>query len=143
MHTVSHPRKDKVNYTKRIRENQKRRGHELLPQELRGKLPKLYSTDGQGDKAIAKVKFFGANGWTWYATEFDGKNTFFGLVVGDFPELGYFNLTELEEARMPKPKVTPPANYVFTAGYPAVERDLYFKPLSLGEARKRHGIQPL
>ena len=132
-----------MNYTKRIRENQKRRGHELLPQGLRGKLPKLYSTDGQGDKAIAQVKFFAFNGWVWYVTEFDGDETFFGLVVGDYPELGYFNLTELEETRVPKPDVVLPANYFFTAGYPAVERDIYFKPLSLGEARKRHDLQPL
>ena len=34
--------------------------------------------------------------WTWYATEFDGKDTFFGLVQGIEEELGYFSLTELQ-----------------------------------------------
>ena len=129
-----------MNYTKRISENQKRRGHELLPQELRGKLPKLYSTDGQGDKAIAQVKFFGANGWTWYATEFDGKDTFFGLVVGDLTELGYFSLAELETTRIPEPKEPLPENSFSMAGYPAIERDFYFKQRSLWELRKLHHV---
>jgi hypothetical protein len=29
--------------------------------------------------------------WTWYSTEFDGEDLFFGLVVGFETELGYFN----------------------------------------------------
>ena len=86
------------------------------------------------------MKFFSAS-WTWYATEFDGDDTFFGLVVGDYPELGYFTLTELEEARISKLGVVPPANYVFMLGYPAVERDLYFKPQSLGKMQKIHGLK--
>lgn len=136
MFTASRPGRSKVNYTKRIKENQKRRGHELLPQELRGKLPKLYSTDGQGDKAIVQVKFFAnANDWEWYATEFDGDDTFFGLVIGDFSELGYFTLTELEMARIPEPEEEPPEGFFHLVGYPAVERDIYFKPRSLLELR--------
>ena len=34
-------------------------------------------------EAIAHVKFFTPDSnWTWYATEFDGEDTFFGLVQG-------------------------------------------------------------
>lgn len=132
-----------MQYTKRIRENQRRRGHELLPRELRGRLPKLYRTEGQGDQAIAQVKFFGANGWTWYATEFDGQDTFFGLVVGDDLEVGYFSLFELESARIPEQEVSLPGNVISMAAYPAVERDLQFKPQSLAKVRQAHSIQPL
>lgn len=57
--------------------------------------------------------------WTWYTIEFDGDDLFFGWVVGDFPELGYFRLTELEELRGP-------------VGLKA-ERDLYFTPKRLSE----------
>ena len=48
----------------------------------------------------------------------------FGLVEGFETELGYFDLTELAEAT------------VF-GGVPAVERDLYWKPQTLGEIRRQ------
>ena len=54
-------------------------------------LPKLYSQEEKGDEAVAYVKFFTPwSNWTWYATEFDGEDTFFGLVIGLETELGYF-----------------------------------------------------
>ena len=129
-----------MNYTKHIVENQKRRGHALLPQALRAKLPELYSTDSQGDDALAQVRLFGANGWCWYITEFDGEDTCFGLVFGDATEYGYFSLSELESARIPAPEKLAhlPRNAVVVAGYPAVERDLHFQPQSLGEVRACH-----
>jgi hypothetical protein len=129
-----------VNYTKRIIENQKLRGHELLPRDLRQKLPPLYSTEAQGDRAIAQVKLCGVNGWEWYATEFDGQDTLFGLVVGYFTELGYFSLSELESSRIPQPKQPGLGNVINMAGYPAVERDLHFQPRSLEEVRKEHHL---
>jgi hypothetical protein len=137
-----------MNYTKRMIENQKRRGHELLPQELRQKLPKLYSTDGQGDKAIAQVRLFTFGGWSWYITEFDGIDTCFGLVFGDVnEELGYFTITELEDTRIPAPDRFDDTlqdlaqGFVSLAGYPTVERDLYWQPKSLGEIRTDHQSQ--
>ena len=60
--------------------------------------------------------------WTWYATEFDGDDAFFGYVVGDFPELGYFSLSELQQIR----------GYL---GLP-VERDRFFRPTPLRELKK-------
>ena len=92
----------------------------LLTKELRNKLPPLYSQDGKGGDAIVHVKFFTPDSsWTWYATEFDGEDTFFGLVKGLETELGYFSLSELEANRGP-------------LGLP-IERDRLFKPTYLKE----------
>jgi len=92
----------------------------LLTKEIRRALPPLGSQDGQGLDAIARVKFFTPDGgWTWYATEFDGEDTFFGLVVGFEAELGYFQLSELEQVRG---RLELP-----------IERDRSFKPTALRE----------
>lgn len=92
----------------------------LLTKEVLGKLPKLYSQESKGLEAIAVVKFFTPDGgWTWYATEFDGKDTFFGLVDGLEKELGYFSLSELQSVRG-------------KLGLP-IERDRYFQPRKLKE----------
>jgi hypothetical protein len=100
--------------------NDRIRGMKLLTQEIRKKLPPLYSQEGKGGKAVVVVKYFTpSSSWTWYATEFDGEDTFFGLVDGQFKELGYFSLRELEEVRGPM-------------GLP-IERDLYWQPKMLEE----------
>lgn len=92
----------------------------LLTQEIRRILPPLYSQDGLGGKAVARVKFFTPDSnWTFYAVEFDGQDIFFGLVEGHCKELGYFSLSELQRARGP-------------LGLP-VERDLYWQPKRLEE----------
>lgn len=99
------------------------RGHKLLTKELAAKLPELYSQDDKGEEAVAVVKFFSPyTGWRWYVTEFDGVDTFFGLVEGFETELGYFSLQELESVT------------VF-GGVPAIERDLHWTPRTLGELR--------
>ena len=93
---------------------------ELLTEEIRKQLPPLYSQDKLGGKAVAYVKFFTPDSsWTWWAIEFDGQDTFFGLVEGHVKELGYFNLSELQKARGP-------------LGLP-VERDLHWQPKRLEE----------
>jgi len=98
--------------------NNKIRGMKLLPDEIRKKLPPLYSQDGKGGKAVAYAKFFSpSSNWTFYVCEFDGKDIFFGLVEGFEKELGYFSLSELESARGPM-------------GLP-IERDLYWQPKTL------------
>lgn len=85
----------------------------LLTEEIRRKLPPLYSAEPLGLDAPIIVKFFTpTSNWTWYATEFDGDDTFFGLVDGFEKELGYFSLHELESLRGPYGV--------------AIERDLYF-----------------
>ena len=68
----------------------------LLTKEIEKKLPPLHSTSEENDP-VAIVKFFDPVGsWTWYATEFDGEDTFFGRTDGHFSELGYFSLNELK-----------------------------------------------
>jgi len=100
-------------------------GENLLDQASREKLPPLYSTDNQGMKALAQLKFFTPDSdWTWYASEFDGEDTFFGLVSGYDVELGYFSLKELQETRGPMGL--------------QIERDLYFEPKMLRELKEKH-----
>jgi len=92
----------------------------LMTQEVRKKLPPLYSQEKLGRKAVAKVKFFTPDSsWTWWATEFDGQDTFFGLVEGHERELGYFSLAELESVHGPMGL--------------AIERDLHWQPKTLEE----------
>ena len=92
----------------------------LLTQEIRRKLPPLYSQEDKGGKAVVQVKFFTPDSsWTWLATEFDGEDTFFGLVLGHEKELGYFSLKELQSIKGPM-------------GLP-IERDLYFPAKTLEE----------
>lgn len=110
------------------------RKHKLLTKEMRKTIPPLYSQDGAGDDATVHAKFFGIlgglSGWTWYATEGspvlddDGNEVdfeFFGLVNGYYDELGYFRLSELDDAAY--------------GATPAVERDLHFQPVTMGEVR--------
>ena len=95
----------------------------LLTQEIRRRLPRLYATEDDKDP-IVQVKFFSPwTNWTWYATEFDGENIFFGLVEGFETEWGYFSLSELEAARGP-------------GGVPIIERDLHFEPTPAGKLTK-------
>jgi len=85
----------------------------LLTAEIRQALPPLRSTEGLGMDAPIIVKFFTpTSNWTWYATEFDGEDLFFGLVVGFEKEFGYFSLAELELVHGPYGV--------------SIERDLYF-----------------
>lgn len=92
---------------------------QLLTDDIRRRLPKLYATEDDRDP-LAQVKFFTPwTNWTWYATEFDGDDRFFGLVVGHERELGYFSLSELQSVRGP--------------GGLKIERDLYFKPTPLSK----------
>ena len=91
----------------------------LLTKELLKKLPPLYSTEKVADPT-AIVKFFTPDSnWTWFATEFDGEDTFFGRVDGFESELGYFSLSELESVRG-------------MLGLP-IERDRWFSPKPLSE----------
>ena len=109
-------------------EMERSNAHELLPDEIREKLPKLYETEEIGLLAVAIVKYFSPDGgWTWYASEFDGEDIFFGLVDGYETELGYFSLSELQGLRG-------------ALGLP-IERDLYYKPKTLKELIAYHKNQ--
>ena len=92
----------------------------LTTKDIRQKLPRLYEQDSKGGEAVVYVKFFTPDSsWTFWATEFDGEDTFFGLVDGHERELGYFSLSELQKVRGPM-------------GLP-IERDLHWKPKTLKE----------
>lgn len=96
----------------------------LMPKYLEKDMPSLYSAEQEKDPVV-KCKFFmPMTKWYWYGIEFDGKDTFFGYVVGEFPELGYFSLSSLQELEGP-----------YGVG---VERDLFFESAPLSEIRKLH-----
>ena len=103
------------------------RRHKLMTKELGKKIPALYANEDidDFDTVLAPAKLFSPyTGWRWYITEWDAETgTCFGLVEGHDAELGFFDLTELSEAK------------VF-GRVPAVERDLYWKPQTIGEIRK-------
>ncbi len=103
------------------------RGHELMTKDLGESIPALYANENvkNYDDVLAVAKLFSpyAN-WTWYITEMNPESGIcFGLVEGLETEIGYFDLTELAEAT------------VF-GGVPAVERDLYWQPKTIGEIRR-------
>lgn len=99
----------------------------LLTKEIRDRIPPLYSQEKKGEDAVVHVKFFTPDsGWTWLATEFDGEDLFFGLVKGQAVEFGYFSLSEIEAAKGP-------------FGL-KVERDRFFKPCRLKEAREKENM---
>ena len=107
----------------------------LLTKEIRNKLPRIYAQDGKGDEAIVHVKSFGIwslGHWTWYAIEgepvldengIEVDFRFFGYVKGDYPEMGYFCLSELQSAKAMRGRL------------PLVERDMYWKPKTLGQIK--------
>ena len=102
------------------------RRHKLMTKELGNTIPALYANENveDYDTVLAHVKLFSPyNGWHWYITEWEAETGLcFGLVEGFETELGYFDLTELSEAT------------VF-GQVPAVERDLYWQPNTLGEIK--------
>jgi len=76
----------------------------LLTDELRARLPPLYSQEAEGDPMVYAKFFMPGTGWTWYVTEGSGEGEefrFFGFVIGLESEFGYFLLSELEEVRSP------------------------------------------
>ena len=107
------------------------RRHKLMTKELADTIPALYVNENveDYDTVLAPAKLFSPyTGWTWYITEMDpATGLCFGLVEGFETELGYFDLTELAEAK------------VF-GQVPAVERDLYWKPQTLGEIKRKSSL---
>lgn len=107
----------------------------LLTLELKAKLQSQdpYHESGPGrelesDELIVHGKWFHPfSSWTWYAVscsedQDSGDVQFFGYVDGDYAELGYFWLSELEGIKL--------------AGLP-IERDLYWKPITLTELQAK------
>ncbi len=106
---------------------------ELLPKKLKAKIPAIGSQDEVFDPMII-VKYFDPTGsWTWYVMEGedreDGTFEFYGYVVGNFSELGYFTLRDLETAKQ---------GLTGLRALP-IERDLSFTPCTLSEITRFHG----
>jgi hypothetical protein len=101
------------------------RGHQLLPATVARKLPALYSQENVADPT-AWVKLFSPyTGAVWYLTEYDPstKQAFGWADLGmGGGELGYIDLPELEGLNK--------------RGLPLVERDLYWRPTGLSEAKR-------
>lgn len=97
--------------------------HELMPREIAGTVPALYATE-EVDDPIARVRLFSRlSGWTWLVTEYDPESgDAFGLVRGFEEEWGYFSIREMEELNRSR-------------GFNVIERDLYFEPKPVSEAR--------
>ena len=103
-----------------------KRGHQLMTEKLADTIPAIGATDNacDYDQVEARAKLFSPfSNWTWFITEMDRETgQCFGLVEGLETELGYFDLTELAETTV-------------LGGVPAVERDLYWQPMTLGEIK--------
>jgi hypothetical protein len=103
----------------------------LLPKDIANKLPLLGTHEHHPLEATAFAKFsmpFGT--WRWYASEFDGHDTFFGLIVADgSPQLGNFYLSELQEMI---------ANAGYFMNRLAVELDTEFQPTELRKLWEGH-----
>ena len=105
-----------------------RRGHQLMTRTLAARIPALGANDNvadPGDLLVPAKLFSPYTGWRWYITEWDARTgRCFGLVQGFETELGSFDLTELSEATV-------------LGAVPAVERDLYWNPKTVGEIDAR------
>jgi len=112
---------------------------ELLTQELKERLPPLYSQEHIKDPMVMCKFFHPFSNMTWYAYEgspvdadgyYDTDNEkvdflFFGWIHSDQPELGYFSLNEMQEV------------HVMGLG---IERDEHFTPMRLSDVKKEHGV---
>ena len=103
--------------------------NQIMTYPLLNQLPPLYATDAIPlDEKRAIVKYFTPSGaWTWIGFEYDrATNDMFGAVMSPDTygrwELGYFNLDQLAQAR--------------GAFGPAVERDIFFRPMRFGDLKK-------
>ena len=105
-----------------------RRKHKLMTKELGERIPALYTNESveNTDDVMARVKLFCPySGWRWYITEWNAETgECFGLVQGFEEEWGYFDLTELATATV-------------LGGVPAIERDLYWEPRTVGDIKRK------
>lgn len=94
----------------------------LLPNHIRKQLPKLYATEHvQPADKISVLRLYTVDTtWEWHLCEFDGRDTFFGFVIGLEAEWGYVPQRELQQARGP-------------LGLP-IRRDAFWRPKPMREA---------
>ncbi|MGA2146998.1 MAG: DUF2958 domain-containing protein [Bryobacteraceae bacterium] len=75
---------------------------DLLPEELRTRLPPLLSQEAADEPTVYARYFLPGTDWNWYVIEGepeDGDFLFFGFVTGIAAEFGHFRLSELQTLR--------------------------------------------
>ena len=92
----------------------------LLTKELKEKLPSIEEAKKEDDPVVYVKYFHPLSNWTWFAAGFSDGH-FWGLVDGDFMEIGLFSLEEMKSVK------------VHGLG---IERDLHFEPKPMSEVRK-------
>ena len=100
------------------------RGHTLMPANVKSKLPDIGGQEDVSDPMVYVRYFSPYSGAVWLITEFDGQDEMFGWAEL-FPgggELGYMSLRDLEGQER--------------RGLPLIERDLYFRPKALSQAKR-------
>jgi len=95
---------------------------QLLTKELKENIPPIGACEDVDDPVVHVKIFDPCSSWTWYIIEFDGEDTFFGLVDGHYCELGYFSLKELKRTE----------NKLGIG----LERDLHFEPKPLSKVKQ-------
>ena len=95
----------------------------LMTKEILRKIPPLLSTSEKKPEDVqVHIHYFSPySGWDWYITEYDGKDTMYGLVKGLDTELGSVSLKELTNLGM------------------NIERDRYFGKHTLKEIMVKTG----
>lgn len=74
----------------------------LLTDDLRNRLPPLYSQEAEDEPIVYARFFLPGSRWNWYVMEGGEQGSdflFFGFVTGHADELGQFLLSELEALR--------------------------------------------
>lgn len=77
---------------------------ELLPDELKSRLPPLLSQEAADEPVVYAHYFLPGTNWNWYPIEGepeDGDFRFFGFVFGIADDFGYFLLSKLQSVRGP------------------------------------------
>src|SRR5262245_46104044 len=82
---------------------------ELLPDDLRARLPPLLSQEAADEPTVYARYFLPGSRWAWYVLEGEpeeGDFLFFGFVSGLADEFGHFMLSELQVLRGPNDETT-------------------------------------
>ena len=77
---------------------------ELLPDDLKARLPPLHSQEAEGDPLVYARFYLPGTEVAWYVIEGQPEGDeflFFGFVTGPTPDFGTFLLSELTAKRSP------------------------------------------
>ena len=104
------------------------RRHSLVSKEIGENIKPLgaHNDVTDTDSIVVPLKLFSPySSWTWYIYEWDSDTgECFGLIEGFETEFGYIDLDELAELAI-------------SGVVPAIERDLYWTPKTIGEIKNQ------